>query len=71
MTLGFEIGIERLYVIINDVFFGIWCDMTSEDCKKGLRYKSFITTIEFIIHGWVNFRFISQRTEKGIFSISI
>lgn len=68
MTLYLEIGVERLYVIIAG---GIGCDMTSEDCQKGAWYKSFITTLEFKLHGCVHFRFISYRTEKGIFFISI
>lgn len=45
--------------------------MTSEDCQKEVWNKSFITTPEYILHGWVNFRIISHRMKKDLFSISI
>lgn len=45
--------------------------MPSEDCQKEVWNKSFITTPEYILHGWVNFRIISHRTKKDPFSISI
>lgn len=68
LTLCLETGLKRLYVIIDYYLRNRVCYDIRRLPER--QYKSFIKTLEFILHGWVTFRvYIAQDGRGYIFRI--